>query len=133
MERTAQVQRVDMKPPAGTPVGLVAQLGDGVLVHGEALHVQREQRVAAEGLGLARDGPQDDGSAACVTCHCKTCGTAAVVNSKAIGPKLLVDVEDECLVSAERHRYAALSYVWGGAGGTEATGRPWISFNIPVL
>ncbi|KAI3325632.1 HET-domain-containing protein [Xylariaceae sp. AK1471] len=36
-------------------------------------------------------------------------------------PLWLVDVEDECIVSAEAHRYVALSYVWGNVKGSETT------------
>ncbi|KAI0548221.1 HET-domain-containing protein [Xylaria curta] len=127
---------------------LVVRLNDGEL-DGEALHVQHEQSVAAEGSDLTHDDLQDDETPAsipkpssnggavdpywinldeiqqwihtCTTCHSKTCQTAAVANPEIKGPIWLVDVKNECIVPAETHRYVALSYIWGNAGGTEAT------------
>ncbi|KAI0184929.1 heterokaryon incompatibility protein-domain-containing protein [Xylaria flabelliformis] len=148
-ENGVGLEEGELDVASGNASSAVTQPGDSEPVHGQALHTQREQSVAAVGVGLTRDDFQDDETIAsipqsslnvgaidpcwinlneiqqwihtCTTCHSKTCETAAVVNSETRGPLWLVDVKNECIVPAEAHRYIALSYVWGNAGGTEAT------------
>ncbi|KAL9619302.1 MAG: hypothetical protein Q9160_006067 [Pyrenula sp. 1 TL-2023] len=51
----------------------------------------------------------------CVKRHSDTCGRQAASRGRKARPIRVIDVKNECLVSADDSHYVALSYVWGKA------------------